>query len=123
MTKATYGSFAENIVLQVTARSDEILKLKLENKGSDNWVYGEDFALQVLLDGGWYNVPPMMTDTLVFSAIGYCLSPGQSTDISCSLVPFGKLPAGQYRLSKGISLEDPYGRYSSFVMIAEFTVD
>ena len=123
LTKAQDGSAADEILLQVTAQSDETLSLKLENKGSGSWIYGEDYALQVLLDGGWYHVPPMNPDGLLFHSIGYGLEPGQSTDVTCSLLPFGKLPAGQYRVSKGISLQDPYGRYENHVMLAEFTVD
>ena len=123
LTKAQSESVAGGILLQVTARSDESLSLKLENKTSDNWMYGEAYALQVLLDGDWYHVPTMTPDGLFFHDIGFGLEPGQSADISCSLAPFGKLLSGQYRVSKDISLQDQYGRYMQYVMFADFTVD
>ena len=123
LTKAQSETAAEGVLLQVTARNDETLSLKLENKSSDSWMYGERYWLQVFLDGDWYSVPNMTPDWLVFHDIGYMLEPGQSADISCSLVHFGKLPAGQYRVSKDISLQDQYGSHLGYVMHADFTVD
>ena len=123
LTKAQDEASPEGILLQVTARSDETLSLKLENATSKIWTYGEPYTLQVLLDGDWYSVPIMTSDLYDFTLVAYILEPGQSKDLSCSLTPYGKLPAGQYRIRKEVSLDDPYAGSKDYAVFAEFTVD
>ena len=123
LTKAQDEASTEGILLQVTARNDEKLSLKLENATSKTWTYGEPYTLQVLLDGDWYSVPIMTSDLYDFTLVAYILEPGQSKDLSCSLTPYGKLPAGQYRIRKEVSLDDPYAGSKDYAVFAEFTVD
>ena len=124
LTKAAELKPAEGVNLQLASQDEKALKLTLQNTGEQTWLYGEDYFLQVLLDGVWYAVPPMTPDGVVFTAIGYSLEPGQTSDIFCSLLPYEGLPKGQYRVCKSLSLEDKYGRYThGFTMSADFSIE
>ena len=107
----------EDVTLTVSSRLVPNIVLELKNEGQASWMYGEDYALQVLLNGTWYDVPA--NGILAFTAIGYGLEPGESRKISCLLTPFGDLPAGRYRICKGI-MKSENGRWESYRLTAEF---
>ena len=110
----------KDVKLTLTSRLAADIVLELKNEGQDSWMYGEDYSLQVFLNGAWYNVPS--EGILVFFTIAYGLEPGESRKISCSLKPFGDLPAGRYRISKSIQKEEN-GPRESCRLTAEFTLE
>ncbi|MBQ6197320.1 MAG: hypothetical protein IJK47_07850 [Lachnospiraceae bacterium] len=122
LTEAGELRQAENIELVPKYQSPELIRLDLINKGTEAWTYGEDYALQVFLEGKWYGVPAMTADGLIFSAVAYGVEPGQNKEIACSFLPFGKLPDGRYRIVKGGWTTDSLGRDQNGQAAAEFTV-
>lgn len=122
LTEASEPRPAEHIEFVPNYQSTEMIRLNLINNGTEDWTYGEDYALQVFLDEKWYCVPPMTPDRIGFPAIAYGLEPGQNKEIACSLVPFGKLPDGRYRIVKGGWTTDSLGRDQNGQVAAEFTV-
>ena len=96
----------ENITMELLSNEDGVMTVALTNSGGEEWVFGEYYALEVLLDGVWYSVPPMPTNNWGFNDIAWLLAPGETREESCSLEMYGELPAGSYRLVKeGLSVE------------------
>ncbi len=102
-----------DVALEVVGLEDQKLTARFTNQMNDLFVFGEYYSIQVLLDdGAWYNVPP--ESAWAVHDLAYELSPGQSYDMTYSLEPYGKLPAGRYRILGG-GLGD-----GSFTCAAEF---
>ncbi len=82
-----------------TELTDTEIAVEFTNHGTGNWSVQEDYLLQVKLDGMWYDVPllpgfwePVPGNTEVVSGGGGTLVRRYS------LVPYGTLPAGTYRV-------------------------
>ncbi len=96
----------EEITMILKEQTANKLTAVLANNGSTEWMYGEYFSLQVLLDGVWYNVPVLDDKNYGFNDIGIILPAGESTEKTYSLDSYGALPAGTYRLAMyGLSAE------------------
>ena len=87
----------ENITLELVSQESNAITLRFENTGREEWMFGEYYALDVLLDGAWYEVPPT-PGNWGFNDIGYMLSAGDSREESYLLTMYGELPAGTYRI-------------------------
>ena len=98
LTPAEHEPAPEYITLAISAVEDGRIIALLTNESSEEWVYGESFSLDVLLDGVWYSVPTEPSVNWGFTSLGYILSAGDSSEEAYSLVMFGDLPAGTYRL-------------------------
>ena len=75
-------------------------KIRYTNRTAQEWIYGEYFRVEVLLEDTWYHVP-VRTDKYVdytFTAMGYVVAPEESREQFCSFDMYGTLPAGQYRI-------------------------
>jgi len=88
----------EGISMVLKEQTAGKITVELTNGGNAEWLFGEYFSLQVLLDGVWYNVPVMDDKNYGFTDIGYILPPGKTQEESYSLGSYGTLPAGTYRL-------------------------
>ena len=120
LTEADELSETKEIIFCPEYQDQETIRLILRNEGTQTWIYGEYYSLQVLLDGTWYNVPSMTSSGLLFNDIAYELAPGGSQKISCSLIPFRKLPDGEYRICKSGSMTDTVGTRQNCSVYAEF---
>lgn len=95
----------EDITAELVGNDADSVTLALTNHGDTDWMYGEGFSLQVLLDGIWYNVPELPGNWAVF-AIGYSLPAGETTEKTCALDFYGDLPQGTYRIeTEGLTVE------------------
>lgn len=77
----------------------EDITVKFENRDSLTWFFGEYYSIQVLLDKTWYYVPTV--SEWAVHDLGHELDPGQSTTMTYSLLPYGKLQPGHYRIACG----------------------
>jgi hypothetical protein len=94
----------------------------------NSYFYGEDFELDVFLDGSWYRVPMR----LFIPDIGYIIDPETSiedrTRTHNPVIATGALPAGQYRIIKEFLRFDPDVHFEQRaytareIALAEFTV-
>ena len=68
--------------------------------------YGHAFGLDVLLDGVWYDVPPM-DGALAFTEELLWVNPGETARENCWIEAYGELPSGTYRvvMSSGLTAE------------------
>lgn len=95
----------EGITAELIKNTKDSVTISLTNHTDADWMYGEGFSLQVLLDGVWYNVPET-PGNWAFNAIGYSLSAGDSVEKTYSLESYGDLPTGTYRLeTEGLTAE------------------
>lgn len=107
MTSAEPLTPPESVTIELVNWTKDAVEVKLANEGSEEWLYGEYFSLQVLLDGVWYHVPPTSEMNWGFTDIAYILAPGETRNESYSLMMYGDLPEGQYRLVvEGLSVEN-----------------
>lgn len=96
----------KGISMVLNEQTSEKVTVKLSNRGDTEWMYGEYFSLQVLLNDGWYNVPVLDDKNYGFTDIGIILPAGESREESYSLSMYGTLPEGTYRLVvEGMSVE------------------
>jgi len=79
--------------------------VNITNENNEEWMYGEHFSLHVLLDGRWYDVPPL--PDWAFTDIGLIVPPGGEVEHIYHLAMFGDLPSGTYRIAA-------YGLYVEF---------
>jgi len=107
MASAEPLSPPENITMELVSWTKDAVEVKLTNEGSEEWLYGEYFSLQVLLDGVWYYVPPTSEMNWGFTDIAYILAPGETRSENYSLMMYGDLPEVKFRLVvEGLSVEN-----------------
>ena len=96
----------EGISMTLKEQTAGKITVELNNHGNTEWMFGEHFSLQVLLDGAWYSVPVLDDKNYAFTDIGYMLPAGKTQEKSYSLGSYGSLPEGTYRLvTYGLSVE------------------
>lgn len=80
----------------------ETIGYTISNETSSNLNFGDEFALEKLVDGIWHKAGFKI---MTFNSIGYLMGANQSFE---NVIPLTQeLPAGTYRLVKEVSLEDP----------------
>lgn len=98
--------FTTSLQLHITEIDLDNNRVAYEITNNSNDIYGcgtgADFSLEVLHKGVWHNMDhePGWAITLEL----HILNPGESKEFTTSL--WSELPAGTYRLIKGISLEE-----------------
>ena len=106
LSPAKNPSVPEGISMTLKEQSADKITVELTNSGNTEWMYGEYFSLQVLLNGTWYDVPVLDDKNYGFTDIGIILPAGKTQEESYSLGSYGILPAGTYRLVvEGMSVE------------------
>ena len=93
------------ITMTLVDWNSEQVTVTIANENDEEWMYGEHFSLHVLLDGRWYDVPPL-PDWAV-ADIGLIVPAGGEVEHIYHLAMFGDLPAGTYRIAA-------YGLYVEF---------
>lgn len=83
--------------------SDFSLLITLENLGDEDFLFSLDYALDVKIDGEWYEYVPM--DSLDSTQLTYALASGKSKTMAYELWKYADLPEGEYRITtkEGIS--------------------
>jgi hypothetical protein len=100
------------------------LTLVFRNSTDKECLYGNAYSLQIYNNGKWYKVPYRVDDPVSFTSIGYMLSPGGTASMDVDWTwPYGKLPAGKYRIIKSISDFRGTGDYDDYILAAEFSLD
>ena len=94
MTEAQPLISPEGIEMQLQLDGTDA-KVFFINSTDEEWGYGLDFGLQVLVDDVWYIVPA--EEEIGFCMVLMLLPPGESAEQTYSLASYGELPAGTYR--------------------------
>lgn len=82
----------------------DTVQVEFENLSSEEWGYGYDYGLEVLLHDTWYYVPAERE--MSFISLLCLLQPGGTAQESYSLAPYGVLPSGTYRfVTQGMAAE------------------
>ena len=97
LTPAAELNPPEGIEIALVSNTNEYVRLELTNNNDDYWLFGVHFRVDVLLGGGWYNIPTA-PGGWVFVDIGLILEAGQTRVRTYSLDMYGELPPGTYRL-------------------------
>lgn len=96
----------EGITMTLKERTAEKITVELTNHSGAEWLYGEYFCVQTLLDGIWYDVPMLDDLNYGFIEIAYVLPAEKAQEKTYDLSTYGDLPAGTYRLAThGLSVE------------------
>ena len=77
--------------------SKNTVTVNITNNGAGDWMYGESFGLEVLLNGVWYEVPTT-PGNWAFTDIGLIIQSGKTQSKTYTLTMYGELPPGTYRL-------------------------
>jgi len=86
----------DGITMTLNSWESDTVSVDITNDTDMEWMYGEHFELQILLDGTWREVPAVSGD-LVFIDIGLIVQAGETSEHIYNLQMFGDLPAGTYR--------------------------
>ena len=108
---SAYGSvdFGEEVLMTaaeaaVTPKTSS-MTLNIVNAADKDCTFGMEYALEVYLDGAWYEVPPKEAISVI--ALAQVLEPGGTAQLDASLADaYGALPEGKYRYVKTFSFED-----------------
>ena len=127
------GSEECGVNMYVVVKGNREIEVNFENKSRMEYIYGRAYALEYYKNGDWYEVPM----DLVFTMEGIMLGPAEeyasddpdavnisdTGSLTEDLSKIGKLPAGHYRIIKGISVldEDEYG--DRYYLAAEFDLE
>ena len=104
MTEADKPYGSDKVEMTIYEQSEDFLRVTIENNKNSVWEYGESYAIDVLVDDTWYQVPAEEVWDVV--AIAYTLPAKESVDIAYNLERFQPLPEGIYRLVvEGVAAE------------------
>lgn len=88
----------ENVTAEIVGNTGKSVTVQYTNNGEKDWIYGEYYNLDVLLDGEWYDVPKLPGE-YTFTDIGYNLPAGETCFKEYDLFMHGDLPSGRYRIT------------------------
>ncbi len=95
------------LVVKKTGENGTKLELEVTNNLGMDWIYGEYWGLEILLDDTWYAVP--LKKDLTVNDIAYGLPMGESRKHTYDLSYYGELPEGSYRLViSGLDIDAAY---------------
>ncbi len=98
MTPSNALKGQEDVTMAIVEQSEMTLNVEIENHSKRRWEYGQEYAIQVLLDGVWYDVP-MLPGNWGFTTELLTLPEGESVERGYNFNLFyGELPMGTYRL-------------------------
>ena len=84
--------------MELESWDNDTVAVNITNSSGEEWTYGEHFALQVLLDNTWYQIPPERTADWGFTDVALVIPDGETQARKYSIAPYGSLPEGTYRL-------------------------
>jgi len=89
----------EGVEMALVSNTYENVTFTLTNNHNARWLYGLHFRVNVLLNDVWYYVPATPGNWGVHD-IGLTLGVGQTVTKTHSLMMYGELPPGTYRIVK-----------------------
>ena len=104
---------------------DETLKntgttLVLTNNSDKNFQYGNPYEIEIKKDGEWHKIKVK----LYFTLPAFHLNSKESKEIELNWENvYGKLATGTYRIVKKIDYEYEDGKYETFNVAVEFTIE
>lgn len=94
--------------------------LLLKNNSDKNYSYGNPYSIEIKKDGEWHKI----NVELNFTMPAFSLKSGETKEIEVNWeYGYGKLASGTYRIIKGIDYEYEEGKFESFSITAEFTIE
>ena len=96
LTPSSRQEAPSGITMELAGQTAEAVTVRFTNRSGVEWGYGYAYRLQVRLDGAWYEIPAERE--MAFPEILMLLPDGESAEQTCSLEPYGSLPAGVYRV-------------------------
>ena len=94
--------------------------LVLTNNSDNNIQYGTPYEIEIKKDGEWHKI----NVELNFDIPAFQLPAKESKEIKLDWeFGYGKLAKGTYRIIKGIDYKVEEGKYETFNVAAEFTID
>lgn len=96
LTNAIEPEQPKGVTAELVEQTADGLTVSLKNHSGEDWGYGYAFHVDVLLDEQWYNIPA--EEEMAFVEVLMMVPDGVETEETYSLKPYGKLPAGTYRL-------------------------
>ena len=94
--------------------------LVLTNYSDKNFQYGNPYEIEIKKDGEWHKI----NVELNFDIPAFQLPAKESKEIKLDWeIGYGKLAKGTYRIIKGIDYKVEEGKYETFNVAAEFTID
>lgn len=100
----------ETVTAEIAEQTENSVTIKYTNKDKKDWMYGNHFKLDVLLNGEWYDVPTK-PGNWVFTGVGINLPAGKTQLKTYDFFMYGDLPSGRYRIAaNGFALEFDYNK-------------
>lgn len=110
----------EGVAMEASYVTPKGIHLVFTNHTDEEYMFGDDYELQVWKDGKWCSVDYII-DNAAFNSIGYLLEGESSAGWDVKWTYFhGILPEGQYRITKTISKETPGSE--NYRLAAEFYI-
>ena len=95
----------DGVTMTLESWDKDTVKVNIANHRGTDWMYGEHYSLQLLLDGVWYEIPTT-PGNWVFNDIGLVVQADERQSKIYHLTIYGELPAGTYRIvAYGLSVE------------------
>ena len=94
--------------------------LVLTNNSDKNFQYGNPYGIEIKKDGEWHKI----NVEVYFDMPAFQLSAKENKEIELDWENgYGKLAKGTYRIIKGTNYKYEDGKYETFNVAAEFTID
>ena len=95
----------DGVTMTLVSWSGNTVNVSIANDSGEDWSFGEDFIIQVSINGIWYSIPTI-PGNWGFTSIGLVVQDGKQKNKTYYLTMYGELPAGVYRLvAYGLSVE------------------
>jgi len=104
LTEAEDPKAMADVTARLTGQTSELITAEFLNERITEWYYDYGYSVQVLLNDVWYTIPPERLVPIIEAL--RILPAGGSSEEAFSLAPYGKLPAGLYRVfCNGLTVE------------------
>jgi hypothetical protein len=94
--------------------------LILANNSSEDISYGEPYEIEVKKNNEWYKIDAELN--FIMPAYGLAVREAREIELDWQY-SYGSLSNGEYRIIKGIDVLKENGKYETFYVAAEFTID
>lgn len=91
----------EYLEMELAGRKGNIMRVKVRNNSTaehSSFYLGDEFILQVKLDGEWYYVPKKVNYAKFLVRTGPSVQGGKEVIMNCDMRMWGDIPQGTYRL-------------------------
>lgn len=99
------------------------MTLLVENRSTDNILFGQPFELERMDDGIWCDID-VINESYAFTAIGYGLMPKGMMEHNVYWdTLYGELLPGEYRFTKEFSVERSAGGFDDYYFSIAFQIE